>query len=103
MAQNLSKEDFSKMQQQAINRVKEMQRQAKAEKGNEPKRIFEPTDEKEIPKPPAIKKVHTKNKRTVSAFLETDSDVALILPLILLLQRDGADEMLILALLYIMA
>ena len=41
MAQNISKEDFSKMQQQAINRVKEMQRQAKAEKENEPKRIFE--------------------------------------------------------------
>ena len=122
MAQSYSQEDFSKMQQQAINRVKEMQRQAKVKNSKEheetgdavfdkeksafetsnfskpPERIFKPTAV-----PPPITHVHTAKNRTVSSFLEMDSDIALILPLLLLLQRDGADEMLILALLYIMA
>jgi len=124
MPQNYSQEDFSKMQQQAINRVREMQRQSKInspkneqaaqsdvpkdepkEKPKKPpERIFEPEREESFRSPPPITRVHTgKNKPAAASFLEMDSDVALILPLLLLLQRDGADEMLILALLYIMA
>lgn len=52
---------------------------------------------------PEIKRVYTKSKPSTSALFEMDSDIALILPLLLLLQKDGADEMLILALLYIMS
>ena len=63
-----------------------------------PERIFKP-----MSSPPPITHVHTGRKKSVSSFLEMDSDIALILPLLLLLQRDGADEMLILALLYIMS
>ncbi len=131
MAQGYSQEDFAKMQQQAINRVREMQRQSKInetkgerifreesksipdEKREEsqtvphekpPERIFEPERKETFRSPPPITRVHTgKSRPAVSSFLEMDSDVALILPLLLLLQRDGADEMLILALLYIMA
>lgn len=128
MEQGYSKEDFAKMQQQAINRVREMQRQSKQTSEGEkkpPKDIpaffkpektgppqsqrREPEQKKETPPkkncapPPAIKRVYTKSKPNMAPFFEMDSDIALILPLLLLLQRDGADEMLILALLYIMS
>ena len=136
MPQSYSKEDFAKMQQQAINRVREMQRQsrmnrqeeseplpdalaaAKAQPGeraetpqksrpetSEPpaQKREEPPKRADAPPPPPIKRVYAKSRPNVSPFFEMDSDVALILPLLLLLQRDGADEMLILALLYIMS
>ena len=129
MPQGYSQEDFAKMQQQAINRVREMQRQSQKKEQQDtakpvfetkdrfekaqrpqteninsdpPERIFEPEKKDVPPSPPPIKRVRSVGK-TAASFLETDSDVALILPLLLLLQRDGADEMLILALLYIMA
>lgn len=122
MTQSYSQEDFSKMQQQAINRVKEMQRQAKVKNTNEPeetgdvilsneKSVFETSSSSKPPErifkpmsaPPPITHVHTGRAGTISSFFEMDSDIALLLPLLLLLQRDKADEMLILALLYIMA
>ncbi len=128
MEQSYSKEDFAKMQQQAINRVREMQRQSKQTSKGEKKQpqdipaFFEPEkaepmqgqrrepeQRKETPQkksctpPPAIKRVYTKARPNTAPFFEMDSDIALILPLLLLLQRDGADEMLILALLYIMS
>lgn len=128
MEQGYSKEDFAKMQQQAINRVREMQRQSKQTSEGEKKppkdipaffkpektgppqsQCREPEQKKETPPkkncapPPAIKRVYTKSKPNTAPFFEMDSDIALILPLLLLLQRDGADEMLILALLYIMS
>ena len=135
MPQSYSKEDFAKMQQQAINRVREMQRQSRMNRQEESKpfpdtpaaaetqqnKKAEPAQKnrtetneqsaqkrEEPPKkpdtpPPPIKRVYAKSRPNVSPFFEMDSDVALILPLLLLLQRDGADEMLILALLYIMS
>lgn len=136
MPQSYSKEDFAKMQQQAINRVREMQRQSRmngqeeskplpdapaAAEAQQDKKAVPPqksrteTNEKPVqkreeppkradaPPPPPIKRVYAKSRPNVSPFFEMDSDVALILPLLLLLQRDGADEMLILALLYIMS
>lgn len=60
-----------------------------------------PQPEKAPPVPPEIRRVP--GRKQAAPFLSMDSDTALILPLILLLQKDGADEMLILALLYIMA
>lgn len=129
MPQNFTKEDFAKMQQQAINRVREMQRQSKMNDSSisDNKNYTTPTEKSDPPieqssskskeqivsdkgeqkkktaQPPPIKRVYTKSKPNPSPFFEMDSDIALILPLLLLLQRDGADEMLILALLYIMS
>lgn len=135
MPQSYSKEDFAKMQQQAINRVREMQRQSRMNRQEEskpfpdapataetqqnkkaepaqkshPETNEQPAQKREEPPkkpdtpPPPIKRVYAKSRPNVSPFFEMDSDVALILPLLLLLQRDGADEMLILALLYIMS
>ena len=135
MPQSYSKEDFAKMQQQAINRVREMQRQSRMNRQEESKPLpdapaaakaqpgeraepaqknrtetnEQPAQKREEPPkrpdtpPPPIKRVYAKSRPNVSPFFEMDSDVALILPLLLLLQRDGADEMLILALLYIMS
>lgn len=136
MPQSYSKEDFAKMQQQAINRVHEMQRQSRLNRQEEQKPLTDapraaeaqpcgraeppqksrpaaneqPAEKSEpaqkrasSPPPPQIKRVYAKSRPNVAPFFEMDSDVALILPLLLLLQRDGADEMLILALLYIMS
>ena len=126
MPQSYSKEDFAKMQQQAINRVREMQRQSRMNRQEESKpfpdapaaaetqqnKKAEPaqksrpeTNEQPAQKreEPPIKRVYAKSRANFTPFFEMDSDVALILPLLLLLQRDGADEMLILALLYIMS
>lgn len=142
MPQGYSQEDFAKMQQQAINRVREMQRQAasgengksraepqqsappfspqrkpgfsppsaerpkKDEKKEPPKEPpFEkpPAPKSERKSPPPITRVKKQEPQAVPSFFNIDSDAALILPLLLLLRRDGADEMLILALLYIMA
>lgn len=69
---------------------------------SEKKAAFSPPPQKE--KPPAAPEIkRVPSQKQIAPFLGMDSDTALILPLILLLQKDGADEMLILALLYIMA
>ena len=69
---------------------------------SEKKAAFSPPLQTEKPPTaPEIKRVP--GRKQFAPFLSMDSDTALILPLILLLQKDGADEMLILALLYIMA
>ena len=142
--QGYSPQEFERMQKQAIDRVHEMQRQAKMgaaenrrgaalqgaqlhyansaaqqksapppkesrppqdEKNSAHPKAMPPANEKKAPdfpfEPPKVKRVPSRSK--AAPFLSMDSDTALILPLILLLQKDGADEMLILALLYIMA
>lgn len=150
--QNYSPQELERMQKQAIDRVHEMQRQAKMgaaenrrnmsgaalhytqpgagaqqkppnlqrppqpQPGNDaPKAEHRPPPKEPSPKkpptppqaektppvPPEIRRVP--GRKQAAPFLSMDSDTALILPLILLLQKDGADEMLILALLYIMA
>lgn len=52
------------------------------------------------PPPPALPP--QPEKQSLLRFLRLDSDALLILPLILLLGREGADNALLLALLYIM-
>ena len=95
--------DFEAMQQQAIRRVKEMQQRAVP--------LPEPTSspEPKAPKPepphqtPTPPKPQRKRASPLSSLFHLDSDVSLILPLLLLLSREGADDALLLALLYIMA
>lgn len=147
--QNYSPQELERMQKQAIDRVHEMQRQAKmgaaenrrgispgaqlhytqpsqkmqtsANMSQNPPPAQEKVPSKDYrqphngqkpptpplrepekpPTPPPISRIPSRKQAT--SFLSMDSDTALILPLILLLQKDGADEMLILALLYIMA
>lgn len=147
--QSYSPQELERMQKQAIDRVHEMQRQAKmgaaenrrsmspgaqlhytqpspkmqtsantshnsppAKEKVPPKEHRPPhsgqkpltpplREPEKPPTPPPISRIPSRKQAT--PFLSMDSDTALILPLILLLQKDGADEMLILALLYIMA
>lgn len=144
MNEEYPKEDFQKMQQQAIDRVREMQKKAvpeqppKAQTQQRPSRFF-PSGEKQPDRPMAHgqPKPHnphgepknqenrkasnenethegTKEERArpknqpfpavnpLSSILNMDTDMSLILPLVMLLGKDGADDMLLLALIYIM-
>ena len=131
MPQGYNEEDFAEMQQQAIRRVREMQQRAKtfsepAEKEHTEyslpereeigipqtqKKQFhdEPKPKREQPKPfqqaqrIRQKQHEQKPQGMLSSLFHLDSDVSLILPLLLLLGREGADDILLLALLYIMA
>lgn len=51
---------------------------------------------------PQTPKTKNQSQGILSAFLSMDNDMALILPLILLLGKEGADDILLLALLYIL-
>lgn len=115
--------ELMQMQEQAINRVREMQQRARKtaeESGDflaadipvysEPPETEEAFEEKPVllPKktvpPPAQKKKPT--LKGIGSLLEKvnlEDDTALLLPLIILLAREGADEKLLLALLYIMS
>lgn len=105
--------DLVKMQDQAIRRVREMQERArmtvrenpipdienpppseKAPERKEPART--PSEIK--PKPP--EKPQREAKRPSHA---ADGDKAILLPLIMLLNEEGADKLLLIALLYILA
>ena len=89
MPQQNDHPDFQTMQQQAIRRVREMQEKAR------------PAD---VPPPeePQVQKQQPQTRPRTPLF-RLDSDVSLLLPLLLLLSREGADDALLLALLYIMA
>lgn len=123
MAEINSSSDFIKMQEQAIKRVREMHRksQASAEEKTPPEIKSNKTEdapEKEKPKekPPIIipqkpseakTKTDFEKKREdhnpFSALLNLDADKSLVLPLLLFLGKEGVDDMLLLALLYIMS
>ena len=131
MPQGYDEEDFAEMQQQAIRRVREMQQRAKTfsepsksehteyslperEKigiPQTPNKQFhdEPKPKREQPKLSQQaqrirqKQHEQKPQGMLSSLFHLDSDVSLILPLLLLLGREGADDILLLALLYIMA
>lgn len=129
MPDEYSYNDFVKMQQQAIDRVRQMQKKAtdvepqKAAKSQptetkQPKQNDTPR-QNQNPKPqppkqetkqqfkPPIQHEPTHNmqkKQSPFAFLSNmDSDMSLILPLLLLLGKEGADNILLLALLYIIS
>ena len=144
MNEEYPKEDFQKMQQQAIDRVREMQKKAvpeqppKAQTQQRPSRFF-PSGERQPDRPtvhnqskpqnlhgepkyqenrraasesekhenPKDERPQTKNQpfstvNPLSSILNMDTDMSLILPLVMLLGKDGADDMLLLALIYIM-
>lgn len=115
------------MQQQAIDRVREMQKKATVSETEKPKPRFFVEDETddavflktdEVKNEPKIKKEPPKrserphdekpnvqkNQRKanpLSFLLGNDSDMSIILPLLLLLGKEGADSTFLLALLYI--
>ncbi len=109
--------DMSRMQQDAVNRVREMQRRAKKsvesakEKGNENKSAKQ---EGFIRKDSADNKDLQKNQNPLKnngfdilrmfnfSRLEADSDRTLILLILILLAGDGCDELLIFALIYLL-
>lgn len=142
MSEEFPKEDFQKMQQQAIDRVREMQKKAAFEqppKGQTQQRSsrFFPSGERqpdrqpfqnrtgqqpannpsknpESRKPESASHEPEKEERerskgplfpglnSLSPIFNMDNDMSLILPLVMLLGKDGADDMLLLALIYIM-
>ncbi|MGN0468931.1 MAG: hypothetical protein ACI4GY_09430 [Acutalibacteraceae bacterium] len=48
-------------------------------------------------------KMHEDGRKILDSLFNLDNDISMILPLLLLLQKEGADEMLIMALIYIMS
>ena len=83
-------DDFQSMQKKAIAQMKEMQTKALPKESPAP---LPPEPPRRTPKPNGL----------LSRFLHMENDTALILPLLLLLSREGADDALLLALLYIMS
>lgn len=67
----------------------------------EAEKTFE--EKKKAPPEPKEDKSETKSPSLLSVFSELDIDMSLILPLVLFLGKEGADELLILALIYIMS
>ncbi len=132
--QDYSYNELMQMQEQAIRRVKEMQKRARVsvgedipdDEGNTVHESIPPSAEnfafenenvKESATEKEVHSFHAENGRSESArdrrsmfsgFSElmerftVDSDTALILPLLLLLAKEGTDKKLLLALLYIM-
>lgn len=116
---NYSSGNFMQMQEQAIKRAREMQNRAKQNESvkNEKEKSADLGTPKP-PKPPIIQATMSKEKPKVdnspqispqkalsslTELFQLDSDRALILPLLLFLGKEGADDMLLLALLYIMS
>lgn len=131
MTPNPPPNDFVKMQEQAIKRVREMQQKASPsqpvfQKENPPPPKIEIAKKSEIPKPenPSAaahekkpdqqenkseekqyneKHTYEKSHNPFSGLLNMDADMSIVLPLIFFLGKEGADDVLILALLYIMS
>ena len=105
--------DLVQMQDQAIRRVREMQERARMTVRDNPipdietppssakppeKHTPTRTESERKPKPP--EKPHGEPPKPTHSI---DADRAILLPLIMLLNEEGADKMLLLALLYILA
>lgn len=110
----MAENDFNAMQAQAIRYAREMQRRAMTQQQNAPSAFPSP------PPPQPEKEPHNRDfkssKEPFSSFspisniinsifgnILKDRDAVLILALVILLAGDGADKMLILALLYIIS
>ncbi len=90
--QELSQKDMEKMQEDAIRQAKAMQEKVKSE--NIPQEKTENI------------KTEPNGKKTLGSIgniLNMDKDKAIILPLLLLLGKEGGDNILLLALMYIMS
>jgi hypothetical protein len=101
--------DMYKMQQDAMNRVREMRKRAKIHFENDEEEKEKSCDEiKEIPKPPVKNK--NKSKKRFNNPLEIlnlkniklDNDSAIILLILFLVSSEDTDEVLILALVYLL-
>ena len=86
-------DEFAALQRQAIEQMKALQSQAQTPPA--PPGALEPP--KPVPDRPA------QRRGFLSRFLHLENDTALLLGLLLFLGREGADEGLLLALLYIMS
>ena len=111
MAQEYSYNDLVRMQEQAIRRVRDMQERARLtvqEQGSPvPEEESPPIEtpsaqekKEEKPQPPLQK---PKPQNPLGNLLNLDKDKAVILPLLLLLGRESSDNILLMALMYIMA
>lgn len=111
MAQEYSYNDLVRMQEQAIRRVRDMQERARltlqeqeppAHEEESPPAETAPVQEKREGKPqPPLQKPSVQNP--LGNLLNLDKDKAVILPLLLLLGRESSDNILLMALMYIMA
>ena len=79
--------------ERALQQLREMQQHVRPE---------DTPNETETTPPPALPPATNAGAQSLLRFLRLDSDALLILPLILLLSREGADNALLLALLYIL-
>ncbi|NMP37350.1 MAG: hypothetical protein GX051_04395 [Clostridiales bacterium] len=120
MSSDYSYNELMAMQEQALERVREMQRRAdiaardaqenlSADKRSEPPPISPPLPVPKIEKtakrkPYPVDYLHEPHpeKENAPSVSGADADKALILALILFLSQEGADKMLIAALMYIM-
>lgn len=112
--------ELMQMQDKAIERVRQMQERARLTMAADPieplnieKEELNSEEKKEEPpaeevKAEKVKPPKSQNRQQTGAFpfginLNMDKDKATILPLLLLLMNEGADSLLLLALVYIMA
>ena len=111
MEKDFTADEFARMQQQAIRRVKEMQQRSKDREAKNEQAVLQNDKKVEkqlgsaLAKPPRLQMKNENNrpKSMISSLFNMDSDVSLLLPLLLLLSKEGTDDMLLLALLYIMS
>lgn len=87
-------EDFHAMQQRALRQMEELRAKAPKEEPLPPKEASPETPKNQPPAQPRLTGL-------LARFLHMDNDTALVLPLLLLLSREGADDPLLLALLYL--
>ena len=102
--------EIIEMQRQAMRRVENINRQAKqsleteeAEQNVKPSVVYTPREPKHTSLPVNFPKREEKKEEVKLPELNDDTDRAMILSLLLLLHNEGADELLTLALLYILA
>ncbi len=105
MPENFSMDELQRLQNEAMNRAREMQKKAQnigKQSANSRRKPANPSkfkmDQKQISKPPAE---HKKAMSNLFESLMEDSDKSLILILILILSTEDADPGIILALMYI--
>lgn len=111
MAQEYSYNDLVRMQEQAIRRVRDMQERARLTMQEQEA----PVPEEESPPDEAVSAQEKKEEKSqlplqqprsqnpLGNLLNFDKDKAVILPLLLLLGKESSDNILLLALMYIMA
>ena len=119
---DITQNDFSNMQAQAIRYARELQKRAVPQRAPEPPRNLQnpPTPKQSFPDPndifghrnPWTQKQETpfcksacpiKNLLGIGNGSQSDGDILLLMALLLILTSDGGDRMLMLALLYIMS